>query len=154
KICHITILLIVIERKVNYQDDDEVLFQVQSIIALRCTKGNGRFFVAQLLDDVTQSMLDHSNANVNVLYYDKQRNGKFKLRNYGVAPIRSLMCVIELDQVNDNEFEIPRHYHYRVSVFVRVSLMIIVKDQSCIKMCSKWERYCKGFNSSYEFTKK
>ncbi|OQR98882.1 hypothetical protein THRCLA_21862, partial [Thraustotheca clavata] len=98
----------VIKRKVNYQDDDELLFQAQSIIALRCTKANGRYFVAQLLDDVTQSMLDHSNANVNVLYYDKQRNGKFKLRNYDVAPVRSIMCVIDLDQVNDTEFEIPR----------------------------------------------
>ncbi|OQR88699.1 hypothetical protein THRCLA_10153, partial [Thraustotheca clavata] len=105
----------VIKRKVNYQDDDKLLFQAQSIIALRCTKANGRYFVAQLLDDVTQSMLDHSNANVNVLYYDKQRNGKFKLRNYDVAPVRSIMCVIQLVEVNDNEFEIPCRYQYRVT---------------------------------------
>ncbi|OQR86355.1 hypothetical protein THRCLA_10554 [Thraustotheca clavata] len=101
-------------RKINYEEDDDVLFEARNIVALRSDDQHEQFFVAELLDDITESMFDNPTTTINLIYYDKQQDNLYQVGNYDEAPVRAIMCEIDLVRSGTDKYEIPAHYLQRI----------------------------------------
>lgn len=126
--CHFSFPQMVVKRKANtkslplpmedvsMKDEDIVLFEARNIVAIRCDDENEPFFVGELLDDILEDMLDNVTACVNLIYYDKQPDGTYCIGNYDSAPVRAIICEIELHSIGQDAFAIPSHHRQRVRI--------------------------------------
>ncbi|EQC28945.1 hypothetical protein SDRG_13283 [Saprolegnia diclina VS20] len=99
---------------VHYDDDSiNTLFEAMSVVAVRCDDDE-RFYVAELLDDTTEEMLEDDSATVNVLYYDKKPDGSYVVGAYDVAPVRAIMCEVALEAKRAGTYALPARHAQRV----------------------------------------
>ncbi|CAK4157460.1 unnamed protein product, partial [Aphanomyces euteiches] len=103
--------------KVPVYDEDgvETLFEALSVVAVRCDDENERFWVAQLLDDTINEMLDDETAQVNVIYFDKTQGSDVYVEgSYDLMPVQAILCEIHLDEVNHGEYKVPKRHVNRI----------------------------------------
>ncbi|RHY27321.1 hypothetical protein DYB32_006862 [Aphanomyces invadans] len=105
-------------KTVAYDEDGvNTLFEAMSVVAVRCDddEHGERFWIAQLLDDTIEDMLDDASAHVNVLYFDKVvADNMYHVGNYDAIPVQAIMCEIQLDEPSPGEFKLPKRHLERV----------------------------------------
>ncbi|KAH9101454.1 hypothetical protein AeMF1_021814 [Aphanomyces euteiches] len=103
--------------KVPVYDEEgvEILFEALSVVAVRCDDENERFWVAQLLDDTINEMLDDETTQVNVIYFDKTQGSDVYVEgSYDLMPVQAILCEIHLDEVNHGEYKVPKRHVDRI----------------------------------------
>ncbi|KAF0720463.1 Aste57867_289 [Aphanomyces stellatus] len=119
--------------KASYGEDGvELLFEANSIVAVRCDGDDGeRFWIAQLMDDTVVEMLDDAGATVNVVYLERSADTNvYTVGSYDALPVQAIMCEVHLDEVTPGEFKLPKRHVDRIeSVLAKIEAGEEVPDE-------------------------